>query len=64
MTLNAAHPKAHIDSMEIGNVPGWAAAPVESLVNRALDSALNDVNLEHKYTPTLTPGQAALGGQP
>jgi hypothetical protein len=64
MTLTGAHPQAHIDSMEIGNIPGWASAPVESLVNRALDSALNDVNLDHRYTPTLTPGQAAIGGQP
>jgi len=64
LELTGAHPKAHIESMEVGRIPSWMAAPVESLVNRALDSALGDVKLEHKYAPALTPGQAALAGQP
>jgi hypothetical protein len=64
LELDGAHPKAHIDSIDIGNVPGWMIGPAERVVNRGINSALNDVDLDHKYTPVLTPGQAAVSGAP
>jgi hypothetical protein len=64
MDLAGAHPKAHVDSMQIGRVPGWLTAPAERIVNRALDSALNDLKLDHRYTPVLTEGNVALSGTP
>lgn len=64
MELAGTHPKAKIDSIEIGNVPSFLIAPAERFVNSAIDKAMNDVNLDHKYTPALTEGQAAVGGQP
>jgi hypothetical protein len=64
MQLDGAHPKAHIDSIDIGNIPGWMIGPAERVVNRGINGALDDVDLDHKYTPVLTPGQAAVGGTP
>lgn len=64
LDLTSAHPKAKIDSMEVGNLPGWLISPAESFVNRAIDSALNDVSLDHRYAPTLKPGQAVVAGTP
>jgi hypothetical protein len=64
MDLTGAHPKAHVDSMQVGGVPGWLTAPAERVVNRALDGALNDLNLDHRYAPVLTEGNVTVGGTP
>ena len=64
MDLTGDHPKANIDEMEVGNVPGFMLAPVEGAVNRAIDSALDDVDLEHSYGLGLTPGEAGVSGTP
>ena len=64
MKLDGPHPKANIDSIEIGNIPGFMLAPAERFVNRALDDVLDGVDMDHKYTPTLTNGQAAIAGTP
>jgi hypothetical protein len=64
LDLTGQHPKAKIKSIDIGNVPGWMISPAETLVNRAIDSALNDVTLDHSYAPTLKPGEADVAGRP
>ncbi len=64
MDLTGDHPKARIDEIEVGNVPGFLLAPVEGAVNRAIDSALDDIDLEHSYGLQLTPGQADVNGTP
>jgi hypothetical protein len=64
LDLSGSHPKAKIDSMEVGNVPGFLLKPVRSYINRAIDSELNNVTLDHHYTVTLTPGQAGVAGTP
>ena len=64
MDLTGAHPKAKIDSMEIGNVPGWLLSPARKAVNSAIDDELNKVTLDHRYAPVLKPGQAEVGGTP
>jgi hypothetical protein len=64
LELDGDHPEAHIDSIDIGNVPGWLIGPAERVVNRGIDEALEDVDLDHEYTPVLTPGQAAVSGIP
>ncbi len=64
MDLTGDSPKAKIADMEIGNVPGFMLAPAESAVNRAIDAALDDVDLEHSYTLDLQPGQAGVNGSP
>ena len=64
MQLNGKHPQAKIDSIEIGSIPSFLTSPAERFVNGALDDVLNGVNLDHKYAPTLTDGQAAIAGTP
>jgi hypothetical protein len=64
MQLNGKHPQAKIDSIEIGSIPSFLTSPAETLVNSALDDVLNGVNLDHKYAPVLTDGQAAIAGTP
>jgi hypothetical protein len=64
LDLTGAHPKAKIDSMSVGNVPSWLISPARSYINRAIDSELNSVTLDHRYAPTLKPGQAELAGTP
>ncbi len=64
MQLDSKHPKAKIDSIEIGSIPSFLTSPAERFVNRALDDVLNGVDLDHKYAPVLTDGQAAVAGTP
>jgi hypothetical protein len=62
--LTGRHPKAKIQHMDVGNIPGFLTGPAQKAVNRAIDSALDDVDLHHRYAPSLTPGQAAVGSVP
>lgn len=62
--LTSSHPKAKVQHMDVGNIPGFLTGPAQRVVNRAIDSALDDVDLHHRYTPSLTPGQAAVSGAP
>lgn len=64
MDLTGAHPKANIASMQVGNVPSWMLSPARRVINSAIDNELNNVTLDHRYAPTLTPGQAAVGATP
>jgi hypothetical protein len=64
MDLTGDHPSAEVDDMEIGNVPGFMLAPAEGAVNRAIDAALDDIDLDHTYTLDLQPGQAGVNGTP
>jgi hypothetical protein len=64
MRLSGKHPKAQVDSIEIGNVPGFLTAPAEKLLDRALDDVLNGVDMDHTYTPVISEGQVAIAGTP
>jgi hypothetical protein len=62
--LTGDSPKAKIDDIEIGNVPGFVTGIIEGLIEDAVDEALEDINLKHTYTPELTEGQVQIDGQP
>lgn len=64
LDLTGQHPQAKIDSIKVGNVPGWLMGPAESFVNRAIDNALNDVRLEHRCSVAINPGEAGVTGTP
>jgi len=64
LDLSGGSPEAEIDDIEIGNVPGFLIAPAESLVDRAIDEALADLEIEHNYTLTLKKGEASVAGTP
>ena len=62
--LTGRHPKAKAQHVDVGNIPGFLTGPAQKVVNRAIDSALGDVDLHHRYTATLTAGQSDVSGTP
>jgi hypothetical protein len=65
VTFEGATLQAQVDDIEIGNLPGFMVGPLEGTVEDAIQSALDDIELdEHTYTVTLTPGQATVNGTP
>ncbi|MCH7523356.1 MAG: arginine--tRNA ligase, partial [Chloroflexi bacterium] len=56
--------EAEIDDIEIGNVPSFIVDIVEGQVEDAVDEALENIDLSHTYTPTLTEGNAQIDGVP
>ena len=64
LDLSGSSPEAQIDDIEIGNVPGFLTAPVEALVDRAIEDALSDLEIDHDYTLTLKKGEASVAGTP
>ena len=64
LDLTGQHPVAQIDDIEAGNVPGWLTGAIEGFVEDAIENQLDDIDLEHTYTPTLTEGNAKIDGQP
>lgn len=59
--LSGAHPEINFDSLEVGNVPGFVG---KALVQGVIQSHLDDINLGHKYSATLTEGQVKIEGTP
>jgi hypothetical protein len=64
MDLTGDTPKTDIDDMEFGKVPGWFVDVTDAIFGNDIDEALEDIDLEHTYTPTLTEGQAEIDGEP
>ncbi len=64
LDLTGDHPAAVDVDIDIGNVPGFITDAIEGFVDDAIDEALEDIELSHTYTPTLTEGQAQIGGVP
>ncbi len=64
LDLSGDHPVAQDLEIEIGNVPGFITNAIEGFVEDAVDEALEDIDLSHTYTPTLTEGTAQIDGVP
>jgi hypothetical protein len=64
LDLSGDEPEAEIDDIEVGNVPGFMMAPVEAIVDRAIDEALKDLEIEHDYTLELRDGEVEISGSP
>ena len=62
--LNGLHPEVDFIDIEIGNIPGFLVDPFQSLFEDAIEELLENIDLKHLYTPTLTEGQARLDGLP
>jgi hypothetical protein len=62
--LSGGRPVVDFQDIELGSVPGFALAPLESAVETAIQELLDDISLDHTYAPTLTEGQAAIQGTP
>jgi hypothetical protein len=66
MDLTGDTPKTDIDDIEFGKVPGWFVDVTDAIfgAENDIDEALEDIDLKHTYTPTLTEGQAQIDGEP
>jgi hypothetical protein len=64
LDLSGDKPEASIDDIEVGNVPDFMMAPVEAIVDRAIDEGLSDLEIDHDYTLTLKEGSVELSGTP
>ncbi len=62
--LSGDHPVAVDVDIDIGNVPGFVTDAIEGFVDDAIDEALENIDLSHTYTPTLTEGNAQIDGVP
>ena len=68
MDLTGDTPKTDIDDFEFGKVPGWLVDVADAIyggeAENDIDLALEDIELKHTYTPTLTEGQVQIDGVP
>jgi hypothetical protein len=66
MDLTGDAPKLEIDDLEFGKVPGWLVDTADAIYSAEndIDEALEDIELKHTYTPTLTEGQVQIDGVP
>ena len=66
MDLTGDAPKTVLDSIEFGSVPGVFIDVYDAILPTAnsLDDALDDIELKHTYTATLTEGQVQIDGTP
>ncbi len=66
MDLTGDAPQTEIDDMEFGKVPGWLVDTADTIygAENDIDLALEDIELKHTYTPTLTEGQVQIDRVP
>ena len=64
LDLSGDHPETLDLEIDIGNVPGFITNAIEGFVEDAIDEALENIDLSHTYTPTLTEGNAQIDGVP
>jgi hypothetical protein len=66
MDLTGNAPQTEIDDIEFGKVPGWFVDVADAIfgAENDIDLALEDIELKHTYTPTLTEGQVQIDGVP
>ena len=62
--LTSGHPVAKFDDIAVGNVPGVVLGLLEGTVESAIEELLDDINLSHTYTPSLSEGSAQIQGTP
>jgi hypothetical protein len=60
VALNGGRPVVDFQDIELGNVPSFALGPLEGAVEDALQELLDDISLEHTYSPTLQEGSATI----
>jgi len=62
--LTGLHPRAHIDSVRIGGLPGFIARPFLGPIEHLIDDQAQSIVLDHRITFQLADGQAVISGQP
>ena len=66
MDLTGDAPKIDVDDIDFGSIPGGIIDVYDALLPTAgaIDEALEDIELKHTYTATLTEGQVRIDGVP
>ncbi len=62
--LAGDHPRAHINDIDLGNVPGPLLAALEDLAEDPIEEALDGIDLDHDYTMTYSEGKVRIDGRP
>ncbi len=62
--LAGEHPVAHIDDIDLGNVPGPLLAALEGLAEEPIEEAMGEIDLGHDYEVTYVDGQVRIDGWP
>jgi hypothetical protein len=64
LSLTGEHPKASIDDISVGNLPGFLLRPIEFAVERAIEEGLAEIEIDHDYGLTLEQGRATVAVTP
>jgi len=64
VALSGGRPVVDFQDVDVGNVPGFVLGPFENAVEGAIQELLDDITLDHTYTPALTEGKAEINGTP
>ena len=64
--LTGDAPRTDLDDIDFGKIPGWFIDISDAIfgVEGDINEALEDIELKHTYTPTLTEGQVQIDGVP
>jgi hypothetical protein len=62
--FSGQHPRIVLTKFEAGNLPSDAADRLKGQVEDAVNSSLDDLNLQHKYTPKFSEGSIEIIGTP
>ncbi|TMG05593.1 MAG: hypothetical protein E6I09_04215 [Chloroflexi bacterium] len=62
--FSGAQPKITMTKFEAGNLPSSAADRLKGQVENMINDRLDDLNLQHKYTPTFSEGSIEISGTP
>ena len=62
--FSGAKPKIVIREVKAGNLPADAAERLKGQIEHAVNDRLNDLNLQHKYTPVFSEGSITINGTP
>ena len=62
--LSGEHPRARIDSIRIGGLPGFIARPFLGSVERLIDDQAEQIVLDHRITVQLSEGKVVIIGLP
>lgn len=62
--FSGAKPKIVITEIQAGNLPDDAAERLKGQIEDLVNDHINDLNLQHKYTPVFSEGSITINGTP
>jgi hypothetical protein len=64
MDFSGAKPKIVITEIKAGNLPDDAAERIKGQIESLVNDQINDLTLQHKYTPEFSEGSITINGSP